>query len=78
MVTHHCANPSLNTTVCVRLVIPLLGIGDPRGAQQGTSEEGKTEKEEEEGAGVWSKSAQDLVEKSREEEYDDYFKDMLL
>ena len=31
-----------------------------------------------EAAAVWTKSAQELVEKSKEEEYDEYFKDMLL
>lgn len=31
-----------------------------------------------EGGDVWTKSARDIVERSKEDEFDDYFKDMLL
>lgn len=27
---------------------------------------------------IWSKTAKDLVERTKEEEFDDYFKDMLM
>lgn len=34
--------------------------------------------DDQESNAIWTKSAKELVERSKEEEYDDYFKDMLV
>ena len=43
-----------------------------------SNDEGDTDEKELSGADVWTKSAKDIVERSKEDEFDDYFKDMLL
>ena len=40
----------------------------------GEGEEGRNQEESK----IWSRPAAELVEKTQEEKYDDYFKDMLL
>lgn len=54
--------------------------GGPSGRERrGGVKEGEEEEEgEKEATAIWTKSARDIVEKSKEEEYDEYFKDMLL
>ena len=62
-------------------MVSFCTIGDysGKGKDKAKGERGEEEEERREEAGtIWTKSARDLVEKSKEEEYDQYFKDMLL
>ena len=46
--------------------------------ESGSSEESEEEGPEKKASAIWSKPAEAFLEKSKEEEFDDYFKDMLL
>ena len=53
-------------------------VPEKNGSGEGKSSTGQSQEQLKDSGAVWSKPAEAFLEKSKEEEFDDYFKDMLL